>query len=99
MGKIQAIRGTKDILPDTIDFWYYIFDNFKKVSNQFGYEEIRTPILEKTEVFSRSIGEETDIVNKEMYTFSDKGGESITLRPEATAAMVRSVIQDRKKAD
>jgi len=94
MGKIQAIRGTKDILPDTIDFWYYIFDNFKKVSNQFGYEEIRTPILEKTEVFSRSIGEETDIVNKEMYTFSDKGGESITLRPEATAAMVRSVIQN-----
>ncbi|MGB9702598.1 MAG: histidine--tRNA ligase [Candidatus Kapaibacteriota bacterium] len=94
MEKIQAIRGTKDILPDTITFWHYLFDNFKNVSHQFGYEEIRTPIIEKTEVFNRSIGEQTDIVNKEMYTFLDKGGESITLRPEATAAMVRSVIQN-----
>ncbi|OGU61678.1 MAG: histidine--tRNA ligase [Ignavibacteria bacterium GWF2_33_9] len=94
MEKIPGIRGTKDILPNTIDQWHFLFDNFNKISNQFGYSELRTPIFEKTEVFHRSIGEQTDIVNKEMYTFTDKGGESITLRPEETAALVRSVIQN-----
>lgn len=94
MEKIQSIRGTKDILPDSINLWHYIFDKFNQVSNKFNYKEIRTPIFEKTEVFHRSIGEGTDIVNKEMYTFTDKGGESITLRPEATAAVVRSIIQN-----
>lgn len=90
---IQAIRGTKDIFPDTIYQWQYIEEKFREVSDLFGYKELRTPIFEKTEVFSRSIGEETDIVNKEMYTFSDRGGESVTLRPEQTAALVRSLIQ------
>ncbi len=90
---IQSIRGTKDILPTEINKWHYIEDIFHRVSNLFGYNELRTPIFEKTEVFSRSIGETSDIVNKEMYTFTDKGGESITLRPEMTAALVRSVIQ------
>jgi histidyl-tRNA synthetase len=94
MEKLQSIRGTKDILPDSIHFWQFIFDKFKGISNQFNYKEIRTPIFEKTEVFHRSIGEATDIVNKEMYTFLDRGGESITLRPEATASLVRAVIQN-----
>ncbi len=94
MEKIQAIRGTKDILPENIYQWHFLFDKFNEISNRFNYTEIRTPIFEKTEVFHRSIGEATDIVNKEMYTFTDKGGESVTLRPEATAALVRSIIQN-----
>ncbi|HOM05092.1 MAG TPA: histidine--tRNA ligase [Candidatus Kapabacteria bacterium] len=91
---IQAIRGTKDILPDTISHWYYVEETARKVSELFGYKEIRTPIFEKTEVFARGVGEQTDIVNKEMYTFTDRGGDSITLRPEMTAALVRAVIQN-----
>ena len=91
---IQSIRGTKDLLPDSIAYWQFIEDVFRNVSGKFSYHELRTPIFEKTEVFSRSIGETTDIVNKEMYTFIDKGGESVTLRPEGTANLVRSVIQN-----
>lgn len=90
---IQNIKGTKDLLPESTKNWQFVEDIFKKCSELYGYEEIRTPIFEKTEVFSRSIGENTDIVNKEMYTFEDKGGDSLTLRPEQTAALVRSVIQ------
>lgn len=90
---IQAIRGTKDILPDTIDYWSYLEATAKAVSESFAYKEIRTPIFEKTEVFSRGVGEGTDIVNKEMYSFTDRGGESITLRPEKTAAIVRALVQ------
>ncbi len=90
---IQSIRGTKDLLPDTIYNWQYVEQAIADVSHQFGYSEIRTPIFEKTEVFSRGVGEDTDIVNKEMYTFDDKGGESVTLRPEQTAALVRACIQ------
>lgn len=91
---IQNVRGTKDIFLNEIEKWHYLEETVKKVSSLFGYSELRTPIFEKTEVFSRSIGENTDIVNKEMYTFTDKGGESVTLRPEMTAALVRSVIQN-----
>ncbi len=91
---IQAIRGTKDILPDTMHNWHYIEDVFRKSSAKFSYNEVRTPIFEKTEVFSRGIGENTDVVNKEMYTFESKGGDSITLRPEMTAAIGRSVLQN-----
>lgn len=91
---IQSIRGTKDVLPSTINNWQYVEDIFRAVSRSYGYDEIRTPIFEKTEVFSRSIGEATDIVNKEMYTFQDRGGDSLTLRPEGTAAIARSVIQN-----
>lgn len=90
---IQCVKGTKDLLPDSISAWQFVENVFKTVSSRYGYEEMRTPIFEKTEVFSRSIGEATDIVNKEMYTFEDRGGDSITLRPEMTAALVRSVIQ------
>jgi histidyl-tRNA synthetase len=91
---IQSIRGTKDLLPEFIGQWHFIEDIFKKVSDKYGYDELRTPIFEKTEVFHRSIGEATDIVNKEMYSFVDRGGESITLRPEGTASLVRAVIQN-----
>lgn len=91
---IQSVRGTKDILPENINLWSFAENIFRNSSKKFGYKELRTPIFEKTEVFSRSIGDTSDIVNKEMYTFVDKGGESITLRPEMTAALVRSVIQN-----
>lgn len=91
---INSIRGTKDILPTEIPIWNFVEQTLRRVSNLYGFEEIRTPIMEKTEVFLRSLGAETDIVNKEMYTFVDKGGESITLRPEMTAAIVRSIIQN-----
>jgi len=91
---IQSIRGTTDTLPESMPLWHFVEQKFREVSALFTYEELRTPIFEKTEVFSRSIGENTDIVNKEMYTFTDRGGESVTLRPEMTAALVRSVIQN-----
>jgi histidyl-tRNA synthetase len=91
---IQAIRGTKDLLPEVIRQWQFIENVFRTVSDKYGYNELRTPIFEKTEVFSRGIGEGTDVVNKEMYTFKDKSDNSITLRPEMTAALVRAVLQD-----
>jgi histidyl-tRNA synthetase len=99
MSTIQSVRGTKDILPSEIIRWQELESMARKVSSQFGYQEIRTPIFEKTEMFSRGVGNNTDIVNKEMYTFLDKGGESLTLRPEQTAALVRSVIQNNLITD
>ncbi|MFN3306823.1 MAG: histidine--tRNA ligase [Candidatus Kapaibacteriota bacterium] len=90
---ISSVRGTKDILPKEIPIWLFLESTIREVSTIFGFNEIRLPIFEKTEVFQRSIGEATDIVNKEMYTFSDRGGDSITLRPEMTASVVRSIIQ------
>ncbi len=91
---ISSVRGTKDILPAEIPIWLFLESTFREVSTIFGFNEIRLPIFEKTEVFQRSIGENTDVVNKEMYTFSDRGGDSITLRPELTASVMRSVIQN-----
>lgn len=91
---IQNVKGTKDILPDTISIWHFLEDSIKKITQKFGYNEIRTPIFEFTDVFSRSIGDSSDIVNKEMYSFEDRSGKSITLRPEMTAALVRSIIQN-----
>lgn len=91
---ITSVRGTKDILPEEVPLWNYVENVLKSVSKIFGFREIRLPIFEKTEVFQRSIGETTDVVNKEMYTFIDRGGDSITLRPELTASVVRSVIQN-----
>jgi len=90
---INAIKGTKDILPEESAKWQYVENKFQSTTSLFGYNELRTPIFESTEVFCRSIGDSSDIVNKEMYTFLDKGGESITLRPEMTAALVRACIQ------
>jgi histidyl-tRNA synthetase len=87
---IQAINGFKDILPDSIGRWQYIEQRARDIFARFGMQEIRMPILEKTELFVRSIGEATDVVEKEMYTFTDKG---ITMRPEATASIMRAFIE------
>lgn len=88
------MKGFKDILPDTIEKWHFLEDTAKSIFRVFGYKEIRTPILEKTSVFERSIGDVTDIVEKEMYTFIDKSGESVTMRPEGTAGIARAFIEN-----
>lgn len=90
---IQLIRGFKDILPGEVELWQFIEKQTTSLFENFGFRDIRIPIMERTELFSRSIGEETDIVEKEMYTFADRKGDMITLRPEATASIVRSYIQ------
>lgn len=90
---ITAIRGMKDVLPDEIYYWHFFEDAFKSVLTGYGCQEIRLPILEKTSLFARSIGEVTDIVEKEMYTFLDRNQESLTLRPESTAQCVRAVLE------
>lgn len=90
MSKIKAIRGMNDILPDQTPVWQYLENTVKTVLGGYGYSEIRMPIVEQTDLFKRSIGEVTDIVEKEMYTFDDRNGESLTLRPEGTACCVRA---------
>ena len=90
---IQAVRGTRDILPDEIAAWHAMEAAARDLFARYGYREIRTPIFEETELFARGIGADTDIVSKEMYTFADRDGGSLTLRPEATAGVVRSVIE------
>ena len=92
--KIFAPRGTSDILPKDQYLWSEVVSVCKKITSDFSYERINTPIFEYTELFSRGVGHETDIVKKEMYTFEDHGGDSITLRPEGTAAICRSYIQN-----
>jgi histidyl-tRNA synthetase len=92
---IQLIRGFKDILPGEVEIWQAIESVARQILEDFGFKEIRIPIMERTELFARSIGEDTDIVEKEMYTFPDRKGELITLRPEATASIVRAYIQHR----
>jgi histidyl-tRNA synthetase len=91
--KIQAVRGTRDILPDEIPAWQTMERAAQELLGRYGYREIRTPVFEETELFARGIGAETDIVSKEMYTFDDRDGASLTLRPEATAGIVRAVIE------
>ncbi|HZW60218.1 MAG TPA: histidine--tRNA ligase, partial [Woeseiaceae bacterium] len=90
--KSRAVRGMNDILPEAAATWRYVEDIVREIVEAYGYAEIRLPLLEYTELFRRSIGEVTDIVEKEMYTFDDRNGESLTLRPEATAGMVRAGI-------
>jgi len=90
---LQAIRGMNDILPGETARWQYVEHVFSQLMSGYGYNEIRMPLLEKTELFKRSIGEVTDIVEKEMYTFEDRNGDSLTLRPEGTAVCVRAGIQ------
>jgi histidyl-tRNA synthetase len=92
---IQLIRGFKDILPGEVELWQKIEQEARALFDSFGFREIRIPIMEKTELFKRSIGEDTDIVEKEMYTFTDRGGDMLTLRPEATASIVRAYIQQK----
>ncbi|MCB5162804.1 histidine--tRNA ligase [Marinomonas algarum] len=91
--KIQAIRGMNDILPDQSSVWLYLEKTVAEVVKSYGYQQIRFPIVENTDLFKRGVGETTDIVEKEMYTFSDRNGESLTLRPEGTASCVRAADQ------
>ena len=93
MGTIQAIRGTRDILPSEIGYWQQVEAIASQILNRALYQEIRTPIFEDTALFKRGIGETTDVVGKEMYTFEDRGDRSLTLRPEGTAGVVRSFIE------
>ncbi|HEA46866.1 MAG TPA: histidine--tRNA ligase [bacterium] len=93
--KVRKVRGTRDILPDKIRKWQYIEKIAREILENFGFQEIRTPLFEKTPLFNRSIGEATDIVAKEMYTFKDRKGRSLTLRPEGTAPIVRAYLENR----
>lgn len=90
----QAPKGTRDILPGEINKWQYVEKVIAEICKCYGYKEIRIPVFEHTELFQRGVGDTTDIVQKEMYTFRDKGGRSITLRPEGTAGVVRSYIEN-----
>lgn len=91
--KYKSIKGTKDILPDESHIWIEVENRIRKVMHTYNYKEIRTPIFEETKLFARGIGEFTDIVGKEMYTFTDRGGDSLTLKPEVTASVIRAYIQ------
>ncbi len=91
---ITKPRGTEDVLPEESGLWQYIENTARDVCGRFGYREIRTPVFEHTELFQRGVGDTTDVVQKEMYTFEDKGGRSLTLKPEGTATLVRSYIEN-----
>ncbi len=90
---LQAVRGMNDVLPSQIHFWQRIEQQLRHLMQTYGYQEVRLPVVEKTALFKRSIGEVTDIVEKEMYTFADRNGDSLTLRPEGTAGCVRAGIE------
>jgi len=92
---IKVPKGTQDILPEDISKWYYIEAMIKEILNKYGYKELRTPVFEYTDLFVRGIGESTDIVTKEMFTFLDRKGRSLTLRPEGTAPVVRAYLENR----
>lgn len=92
---IQRPKGTQDLLPGTIEQWQYLEETIRSVCREYGYEEIRTPMFEATELFQRGVGQTTDIVKKEMYTFQDKGDRSMTLRPEMTASVCRAYVEDK----
>jgi len=91
----RAVKGFKDILPHQVGIWNRVESEAKRIFELFGYKEIRIPILENTELFARGIGEDTDIVSKEMYTFKDRKGNSLTMRPEATASILRAYIEHK----
>lgn len=90
---IPSVRGTRDIVPGEVERWQRLEDVARGICRHYGYQEIRTPVLEREELFAKGTGESTDIVQKEMYTFTDKGGERVTMRPEATPSMVRAFVQ------
>jgi histidyl-tRNA synthetase len=92
--KLQPVRGMNDILPTEIAYWQHLEATARNLFAEYGFHEIRVPIVEQTSLFKRSIGELTDIVEKEMYTFDDRSGDSLTLRPEATAGLVRAMISN-----
>jgi histidyl-tRNA synthetase len=93
--ELKAIRGIKDIIPGEVEKWQYLENISRSVFESYGYSEIKIPIIEKTDLFSRSIGESSDIVEKEMYTFPDRKGNMISLRPEGTASVVRAYLENR----
>src|ERR1700757_5166528 len=92
---IKAVKGTRDLLPPSSTPWTQVEATSPEVFRQYNYQEIRTPILEETALFARGVGEETDIVTKKMYTFEDRDGSSLTLRPENTAGVMRAYIEHR----
>lgn len=94
MSKIQRLKGTFDILPEDIALWQYIEKTVREEARKSGFSEIRTPTIEATELFCRGVGDTTDVVGKEMYTFTDKDGSSLSLRPEGTAGVARAVIEN-----
>src|SRR5690606_9157855 len=94
MTQIQPIRGMNDVLPAQIASWQWLEAQARELIGAYGYEEIRVPVVEQTQLFKRAIGEFTDVVEKEMYSFVDQGGEQLTLRPEATAGIVRAAISN-----
>src|SRR5882672_10838846 len=93
MDTIRAIRGMNDLLPDEAARWHLLEETGREIFERYGFREIRTPIVEETALFQRSIGEVTDIVEKEMYTFPDRKGKLLTLRPEGTASVVRAFLE------
>lgn len=97
--KIKSVRGVSDLLPSEIGIWQWIENNARSMFEAFGYKEIRTPLFEQADLFTRSIGEETDIVSKEMYTFPDRKGQLLSLRPEGTAPVVRAYLQHNLQLD
>src|SRR5258706_15342423 len=92
---IKAVKGTRDLLPPSTEVWNRVEAVAREVFREYNYHEIRTPILEETQLFSRGVGEETDIVTKEMYSFQDRDDSSLTLRPENTASVIRAYIEHR----
>ncbi len=92
---IRAVKGTRDLLPPATGTWNRVEEAARAVFRLYNYHEIRTPILEETQLFARGVGEDTDIVTKEMYTFKDRDGSSLTLRPECTASVMRAYIEHR----
>lgn len=95
---IQRLKGTKDILPGgEIEKWQYVEKNAQEIFTSYDFEEIRVPVIEKKELFARSSGDSSDVVQKEMYEFEDKGKREIALRPEGTAGIVRAYIENRIK--
>ncbi len=91
---MQPVRGTRDILPENMRRFRQVAETARELCERYGYLEMATPIFEFTEVFSRPLGETSDVVSKEMYSFTDRGGDSITLRPEATAAVARAFLSE-----
>src|SRR5512136_392789 len=90
---IPAVRGTRDILPGEVERWQHVEATARRVFERYGYAELRTPLIEREDLFTKGTGETTDIVQKEMYAFTDKGGERVTLRPEATPSLVRAFVE------
>ena len=95
----NAPKGTKDMMPDQAYRWHYVEKKFSEICDKYGFKEIRTPAFEHTELFNRGVGETTDIVQKEMYTFNDHGNRSITLKPEGTSPVCRSFIEHKQYAE